>query len=109
MRDCREKWRICEGNRKFLLETLVLIKGIFVIFLKVGVGQDGTGRVGANTRYHPAPMIGAKFLPHTRPATFKGRGGSMRVCEKLPSLIHGYMLKANVFQPHTTTFIGLSI
>jgi hypothetical protein len=61
----------------FILETLGLIKGIFVILLKVGAG-----RVGANTHYRLALVIGTKVLPHPRPATSTGR-----VSAKLPSLI----------------------
>ena len=57
----------------FILETLELIKGIFVILLKVGVG-----RVGANTHYRLAPVIGTKVLPHPRPATSTGRVKSVR-------------------------------
>ena len=78
MRDCREKWRICEGNREFILETLELIKCIFVILLKVSAGQvgligwGGAGWVGANTHYSPTQVIGAKVLPLPRPATSMG-------------------------------------
>ena len=35
----RRNERICERNREFILETLRLIKGIFVILLKVSAGQ----------------------------------------------------------------------
>ena len=69
MRDCREKWRICEGNREFILETLELIKCIFVILLKVGEGRGKARRVGANTHYRLAPVIGAKVLPCPHLAT----------------------------------------
>uniref|UniRef100_A0A2N9HAX6 Uncharacterized protein n=1 Tax=Fagus sylvatica TaxID=28930 RepID=A0A2N9HAX6_FAGSY len=67
---------------------------------RVGSGRanrGGSGRVNANTHYRPAPVIGAKVLPRSRPATSTGRvksvrggavrGGSGRVGAKLPSLV----------------------
>uniref|UniRef100_A0A2N9IHI1 Reverse transcriptase RNase H-like domain-containing protein n=1 Tax=Fagus sylvatica TaxID=28930 RepID=A0A2N9IHI1_FAGSY len=49
--------------------------------VRVGAGRanrGGAGRVNANTHYRPAPVIGAKVLPRSRPATSTGRVKSVR-------------------------------
>jgi hypothetical protein len=78
MRDCREKWRICEGNREFILETLELIKCIFVILLKVGTGQVGLIGWGGSgwCQYPLQPHLGdrGKSLAPSPPRHLYGAG-----------------------------------
>ena len=68
-------------------DHIIIKTNIFVILLKVGAGRVGAGRVGligagrvnANTHYRPAPVIEAKVLPRSHPATSTGWVKFMRV------------------------------
>jgi hypothetical protein len=72
--------------------------------VRVGAGRanrGGAGQVNANTHYRPTPVIGAKVLPRSCPATSTGvggkiragRGGSGQISAKLPSLTSMYGIK----------------